>query len=100
MKKETLEEALTYTEAAKKEERIFNSKMMSNQETLGDFISRESKSYIESVGIVKGAKWQMERSYSEEEVYQLLYDLSGQVLNNKVSNPKLLSDWFKQFKKK
>ncbi len=42
----------------------------------------------------------VERMYSEEEVYQLLYDLSGQVLNNKVSNPKLLEKWFEQFKKK
>jgi len=43
---------------------------------------------------------QAERMYGEEEVYQLLYDLSGQVLNNKVSNPKLLEKWFEQFKKK
>ena len=49
---------------------------------------------------IQGAKWQQERSYSEEEVYQLLYDLSGQILNNKVSNPKLLEEWFEQFKKK
>jgi len=49
---------------------------------------------------IAGAKWQAERMYSEEEVYQLLYDLSGQVLNNKVSNPKLLEKWFEQFKKK
>ena len=49
---------------------------------------------------INGAKWQQERSYSEEEVYQLLYDLSGQVLNNKVSTPKLLDKWFEQFKKK
>jgi hypothetical protein len=49
---------------------------------------------------IEGAKWQAERSYSEEEVYQLLYDLSGQVLNNKVSTPKLLDKWFEQFKKK
>jgi hypothetical protein len=51
-------------------------------------------------GVFEGAKWQSERMYSEEEVYQLLYDLSGQVLNNKVSNPKLLEKWFEQFKKK
>jgi hypothetical protein len=37
-------------------------------ETLGDFIKKESKSYIESVGIVKGAKWQAERMYSEEDM--------------------------------
>jgi hypothetical protein len=40
------------------------------QETLGDFIKRESKSGNESVGMVKGAKWQQEQDknkYSEEE---------------------------------
>jgi hypothetical protein len=35
------------------------------QETLGDFIKRESKSGNESVGMVKGAKWQAERMYNE-----------------------------------
>ena len=49
---------------------------------------------------IAGAKWQQERMYSEEEVYQLLYDLSAQVLNNKISTPKLLEKWFEQFKKK
>jgi hypothetical protein len=37
------------------------------QETLEDFIRRESKSGNESVGIVKGVIWQAERMYSEEE---------------------------------
>jgi hypothetical protein len=41
-------------------------------ETIGDFIKKESKSGNESVGIVKGAKWQTERMYSEEEVIELL----------------------------
>jgi len=34
-------------------------------ETLEDFIKRESKSGNESVGIVKGVKWQAKRMYSE-----------------------------------
>jgi hypothetical protein len=37
------------------------------EETIEDFIKRESKSANESVGIVKGAKWMQERMYSEEE---------------------------------
>ena len=53
-----------------------------------------------STDFIEGAKWQQERMYSEEEVYQLLYDLSAQVLNNKISTPKLLEKWFEQFKKK
>ena len=51
-------------------------------------------------GFIEGAKFQAERMYTEEEVYQLLYDLSAQVLNNKISTPKLLEKWFEQFKKK
>jgi hypothetical protein len=41
------------------------------QETLEDFIKRESKSANESVGIVKGSKWQQEQDkklYSEEDM--------------------------------
>ena len=79
---------------------------MENKETLEEAKIKHGKFCIENnienpiFSFDKGAKWQMERSYSEEEVYQLLYDLSGQVLNNKVSNPKLLEQWFEQFKKK
>jgi hypothetical protein len=40
------------------------------QETLGDFIKRESKSGNESVGMVKGAKWQQEQIYNQiKELY-------------------------------
>jgi hypothetical protein len=38
---------------------------MNKQETLEDFIKRESKSGNESIGIVKGTKWQAERMYSK-----------------------------------
>ena len=45
----------------------------------------------------EGAKWQQERSYSEEEVYQLLcafnYDLQ-------IVEVKDVTEWFEQFKKK
>jgi hypothetical protein len=44
---------------------------MENKETLEDFIKRESKSANESVGIVKGSKWQQEQDkkmYSEEDM--------------------------------
>ena len=51
-------------------------------------------------GVFDCVKHQQEKMYSEEEVYQLLYDLSAQVLNNKISTPKLLEKWFEQFKKK
>ena len=41
-----------------------------------------------------GAKWQQERSYSEEEVLQLLLRLQQTEYYDN------LYDWFKQFKKK
>jgi hypothetical protein len=59
------QETLTYTEAAKKEERIFNSTMMSKQETLEEAMSKDG--YYESdydkiwrEGVHFGAKWQAE----------------------------------------
>lgn len=39
-----------------------------------------------------GAKWQAERMYSEEEVYNLLYKL--------LPDKEELDNWFEQFKKK
>ena len=62
------------------------------QETLEEFIKRESKSANESVGIVKGAKWQQENSYSEEDLEVAFFE--GQF--GKYS----FNDWFEQFKKK
>ena len=55
------------------------------QETLEEageklYPNRESFLYrfqnIERMAFTEGAKWQQEKSYSEEEVYQLLYDLT------------------------
>lgn len=41
---------------------------------------------------INGAKWQQERSYSEEEVLDILFTIS-------VENPKDITEWFEQFKK-
>ena len=74
---------------------------MNLQETLQEAAEKYwSKQPYNEDAFIEGAKWQQERMYSEEEVYQLLYDLSAQVLNNKISTPKLLEKWFEQFKKK
>ena len=43
-----------------------------------------------------GAKWQAERSYSEEEVFELLENLV-ETFNPPTDN---LKEWFEQFKKK
>jgi hypothetical protein len=52
----------------------FKQETLEEYETIGDFIKRESKSGNESVGIVKGAKWQAERMYSGEQVRKILLD--------------------------
>jgi hypothetical protein len=67
------------------------------EETIEDFIKRESKSANESVGIVKGAKWMQERMYSEEEV-KFAYN-EGQV-SIISANYIRTEEWFEQFKKK
>jgi hypothetical protein len=76
-------------------------KLIQEQETLEDFIKRESKSANESVGIVKGAKWQQDKKmYSEEEM--ILY--SDYVLmcsaEKTLKIPLQPKEWFEKFKKK
>ena len=44
-----------------------------------------------------GAKWQQERSYSEEEVLDLLFDF--QIHRNDLENCVEAREWFEQFKK-
>jgi hypothetical protein len=71
------------------------------QETLEEFI--ESIPYYGSCtteykeGIEEGAKWQQERSYSEEEVLNILYKHTEDLLAGKKLT---LEEWFEQFKKK
>ena len=78
------------------------------QETLEDFIKRESKSANESVGIVKGAKWQQEQDkklYSEEEVIGMLKLFVTMLKKNHthtytIDFEKSVKKWFEKFKKK
>ena len=69
-KEEPKQETLNYTEAAKKEERIFNSTMMYKQETLEEagiiaagmcehLDAREQAFFI--AGFIESAKWQQEQ---------------------------------------
>jgi hypothetical protein len=100
---EPKQETLTYTEAAKKEERIFNSTMMSKQETLEEaakkYAEEENSCYTNDYyGFINGAKWQAERSYSEEEAKKLIVDfLFARGIGREVEN---VNKWFEQFKKK
>ena len=45
----------------------------------------------------QGAKWEQERSYSEEEVVKILYQFHYDLVN---SNFDTKEEWFKQFIKK
>ena len=71
------------------------------QETLEEAAERYSKRSSAEVfqeahkrDFIAGAKWQQERSYSEEEVLQLLLRLQ------QTESYDNLYDWFEQFKKK
>ena len=47
---------------------------------------------------IEGAKWQQERSYSEEEVHSVIESYQNNVENN--PNHITYDKWFEQFKKK
>ena len=69
----------------------------SKQETLEEFINTVSTpadldQYTFDEGIRVGAKWHQERSYSEEEVLELLRKAHFVEQN--------IEEWFEQFKKK
>lgn len=44
-------------------------------------------------GFIKGAEWQSEKMYSEEEVIEILLNFRGE-------NPRYIEEWFEQFKKR
>lgn len=51
---------------------------------------------------IEGAKWQAERSYSEEEAGELVYNVIGEYAKHYgiMIDGKVLNDLFEQFKKK
>jgi hypothetical protein len=84
------EEPLSYTEAAKKEERMFNAGMV-KQEKLKEAAERffNNKKWLEQGSekwvqntFLAGANWQAERMYSEEEVRKMLWQLGDCLFNN------------------
>jgi hypothetical protein len=79
-KQETLEEAA---------ERIYPKNIVSDG---------YDTNFLGRVGLYLGAKWQQERSYSEEEVLKMLFDY--QQSYSYASNEIGLKKWFEQFKKK
>jgi hypothetical protein len=71
-----------------------------NKETLEETIERLFRHYPESIDYIKafvnGAKWQQERSYSEEEVLNIIQLFNDDFNMIQDTVPK----WFEQFKKK
>jgi hypothetical protein len=113
---EPKKETLSYTEAAKKDERIFNSTMM-KQETIEEAtenlttdqiawrwldIEENYNSIEDTISFVKGveigANWQAERMYSEEEVKTIWR--AGQEYWKTSGESITFEELIKQFKKK
>jgi hypothetical protein len=57
---------------------------------------------VSKSSFIAGAKWQAERSYSEEEVGELVYNIIGQYANqvNIMIDGSIINGLFEQFKKK
>ncbi len=80
---------------------------MENKETLEEAADMDSKNHYKdqsdywAIGFdsfKRGAKWQQERMYSEEEVYEILFKHTEYFLGN--GERMSLTKWFEQFKKK
>ena len=113
-KEEPKQETLTYTEAAKKEERIFNSTMMSKQETLEEAAQHYAENWEEITGLdwdnidpieaskidfIAGAKWQAEKMYTYDELRQIAYNAYCKGQLDEPTEGKF-NLWIQQFKKK
>ena len=66
------------------------------QETLEEAAERHTYGNAYQ-NFIRGAKWQQERMYSEEEVLEILYKHTEDLLSGKKVT---LEQWFKQFKNK
>ena len=66
----------------------------------GDIPTTELEDAIFKQGFIDGAKWQQERSYSEEEVYNLLCSMPNFYKMTIPQQIKARNEWFKQFKNK
>ena len=63
--------------------------------------TEENKGFPSMKKFIEGAKWQQERSYSEEEVLELLHKREDYMnSDDNIFEYKSINQWFKQFKKK
>ena len=112
------QEKLTYTESAKKEERISNCTMMKRKqktveerELYWDLVDAkaEQNNTIDldayAKGVQDGVKWMQERMYSEEDMISFAHfyfreEFNSTMQNSDKSIDEILQEWFNQFKKK
>jgi hypothetical protein len=99
------QEVLTYSELAKKEERVFNSTLTEQEAVKRERKHTSEYPYLYRVGYhqgsIDGAKRQAEKSYSEEDVLDLLYKRDLYLLNRyEEIELELPEDWLKQIKNK
>jgi hypothetical protein len=75
---------------------------MKNKETLEEVAKKQWGNVHRTgvLGFINGAKWQAERMYSEEEVFNILMDFSRQEKTSSSGTPHSVAKWFEQFKKK
>jgi hypothetical protein len=110
------EEELTYTEAAEKEERIFNSNI-GKQETLEDISTRyhqtaygnlikeltkqeSTADYIDRHLVEAMVEVAKQKMYNEEDIFKFLDFINNRYYGSFSIDKEDLEDWFKQFKKK
>jgi hypothetical protein len=91
MKQETLEEAA---------ERLVKETTLYGSQEAG--IGSSARSYFETElrCVLLGMQWQQERSYSEEEVFNILIEFSSIINLSFSRDPEFIFTWFEQFKKK
>ena len=92
-KQETLEEAAWELAKQKFEEKCGYEPNLYNSQDLLVVSSIQE-------GILIGAKWQQERSYSEQEAFNMLMEFWKEERPGFKTNPVCVSNWFEQFKKK
>ena len=80
MKKETIKEAA---------ERIYTTELVMDVDISKDL----------QLAFINGVKWNQERSYSEEEVVNILMKVYEDIGKRKIPNPVVLAEWFNKFKK-
>jgi hypothetical protein len=66
----------------------------------GGDVWTEEQAVIRRLAFKNGAKWQQERMYSEEEVYNLLLKLPNFINMSDTQKREEKREWFEQFKKK